>query len=160
MTPSVLHMLVSACESARSGYGAHVCCWILTGVSARLRTAAALNRRLSLESDLLAESSIFVAESDGCPSQFAFHSHVAALRCENCVREACVLIGRARGRACGGRRDSVASSRLSDCARVGIKKIDLKPSNQKFFLACGGPKSEHFFPYRLKMLYLSGARPC
>ena len=74
MPPSVLHMLASACESARSGYGAHVRCWILTGVSARQRTAAALNRRLGLESDLLAESSIFVAESDGCQSQFAFHS--------------------------------------------------------------------------------------
>ena len=74
MPPSVLHMLASACESARCGYGAHVRCWILTGVSARQRTAAALNRRLGLESDLLAESSIFVAESDGCPSQFAFHS--------------------------------------------------------------------------------------
>ena len=48
MPPSVLHMLASACESACSGYGA--------------------------ELDLVAQSSMLVAESDGCPSQFAFRS--------------------------------------------------------------------------------------
>ena len=48
MPPSVLHMLASACKSACSGYGA--------------------------ELDLVAQSSMLVAESDGCPSQFAFRS--------------------------------------------------------------------------------------
>lgn len=78
MPPSVLHLLASACESARAGYSAEFRCWICLGVTARqLRHAAALRHgahHLGLESDLLAESSMFVAESDGCPSQFAFSS--------------------------------------------------------------------------------------
>eukprot|EP00966_Prymnesium_polylepis_P147315 3402823-Prymnesium_polylepis.1 len=78
MPPSVLHLLASACESARAGYSAEFRRWICLGVTARqLRHAAALRRPWrhrarhlgleSVESDLLAESSMFVAESDGCP---------------------------------------------------------------------------------------------
>ena len=78
----MLHMLAFACESARAGYGAEVRSWIYLGVTARqLRRAAAslaslapLSRRLGLELDLVAQSSMLVAESDGCPSQFAFRS--------------------------------------------------------------------------------------
>jgi hypothetical protein len=74
----VLKMLACACENACTGHGAEVCCWISTGVTVsarrKRRRAEAMSRRLGLESDLLAESSMFVAESDGCPSQFAFSS--------------------------------------------------------------------------------------
>ena len=75
---AVLQMLACACENACAGHGAEVRCWILTGVTVsarrKRRRAEATSRRLGLESDLLAESSMFVAESDGCPSQFAFIS--------------------------------------------------------------------------------------
>ena len=75
----MLHMLAFACESARAGYGAEVRSWIYLGVTARqLRRAVAslvpLSHHLGLELDLVAQSSILVAESDGCPSQFAFRS--------------------------------------------------------------------------------------
>ena len=67
---AVVQMLACACENACAGHGADVRCWILTGVtvSARRKRRRA---QASLEADLLAESSMFVAESDGCPSQFA-----------------------------------------------------------------------------------------
>ena len=75
---AVVQMLACACENACAGHGADVRCWILTGVTVsarrKRRRAQAMSRRLGLESDLLAESSMFVAESDGCPSQFAFSS--------------------------------------------------------------------------------------
>ena len=112
MPPSVLRMLASACESARAGYGAEVRCWILIGASARAARLG-LRLRLGLESDLLAESSMFVAESDGCPSQFAFRSQpwhgMLQLRqrmdmavTERVDRRGGGGEGGARGRRCGG----------------------------------------------------------
>ena len=112
MPPSVLRMLASACESARARYGAEVRCWILIGASARAARLG-LRLRLGLESDLLAESSMFVAESDGCPSQFAFRSQpwhgMLQLRqrmdmavTERVDRRGGGGEGGARGRRCGG----------------------------------------------------------